>query len=151
MANAKKQVVKSAAVENKINSAMSTLSDAGVACQKAVTSRSADAKKLTNAARRLSKKRATLMKRKKTAAARLKKTPNAENRKAASAVAKELAATTKELTKARALKQANAAELSGLKASLKRVNTYAKVLDKADKELNKPKKKRRKKRVKKAA
>ncbi|MCW9025373.1 MAG: hypothetical protein OQK73_11940 [Gammaproteobacteria bacterium] len=146
-----KKVVKNDAIEKSINVVMSTLSDAGVDCEKSILVCTKDAKSNLAASKRLSKKRAALSKRKRTTAARLKKTPNAENRKAAKAVEKELAAVKKEIDKLTPIKSANAAELAALKVTSRRINAYAGVLERADRVLNKPKKKRRKKRAAKKA
>lgn len=141
-----KRIVKNDAVEKAVNSAMSTLSSAGVECSKSVAAATKQAKTYLNEAKRLGKKRATLLKRKKSAAARLKKTANAVNRKAHKAIEKELAVVKKAIAKLTPVKSAHAIELTSLKASLKRITTYTGVLDKADKLLNKPKKKKRAKR-----
>ena len=93
-------------------------------------------------AKRLGKKRTTLLKRKKSAAARLKKTTNADNRKAHKAIEKELTAVKKAIAKLTPVKSAHAIELASLKTTQKRINAYTGVLDKADKLLNKPKKKK---------
>jgi hypothetical protein len=147
-----KKVVKNDAIEKSVNAVMSTLSDAGVDCAKSILVCTKDAKSNLAASKRLSKKRAALSKRKRTAAARLKKTPNADNRKALKAVEKELAGVKKEIDKLTPVKSANSAELAALKVTARRINAYTTVLDRADKVLNKPKKKRRKKRaVRKAA
>ena len=145
-----KRIVKNEAVNKAVNSAMNTLSSAGVECSKSLAVATKQAKSYLAEAKRLGKKRATLLKRKKSAAARLKKTANAVNRKAHKAVEKELAAVKKAIAKLAPVKSAHAIELASLKASLKRITTYTGVLDKADKLLNKPKKKKRKKRAKKA-
>jgi len=142
-----KRIVKSHAVEKAVNSAMSTLSNAGVECSKSITAATKQAKSYLAEAKRLGKKRVMLLKRKKSAAARLKKTANAVNRKAHKAVEKELAAVKKAIAKLTPVKSAHAIELSSLKASLKRITAYTGVLGKADKLLNKPKKKKRKKRA----
>ena len=143
------RIVKNDAVEKAVNSAMSTLSNAGVECSKSIAAATKQAKSYLAEAKRLGKKRTTLLKRKKIAAARLKKTTNADNRKAHKAVEKELAAVKKAIAKLTPVKSAHAIELASLKTTLKRINAYSGVLDKADKLLNKPKKKKRKKRAKK--
>jgi len=142
-----KSIVKNDVVDKAVNTAMSTLSNAGVECTRSIAAATKLAKTYLSAAKRLSKKRATLLKRKKSAAARLKKTANAINRKALKTVEKELNSVKKELGKLMPVKSANALELASLKASLKRIAAYTGVLDKADKILNKPKKKKRKKRI----
>jgi len=147
----KKAVVKSAAMAKTLESALAGLA---VVCEnggKAVDSRAKDGKKLAASSKRLSKKRATLAKRKKTVAAKLKKDATADNRNALKAVVKEMAAVAKEAASVKKAKDANNAELSGLRASVKCANAYAKGIAAADKVLNKPKKKRRKKKVAKSA
>lgn len=146
-----KRIVKNDVVEKAVNTAMSTLSNAGVECSKSLAAATKLAKTYLADAKRLGKKRATLLKRKKSAAARLKKTANAINRKAHKAVVKELNSIKQAISKLTPLKSAHAIELASLKASLKRIATYTSVLDKADKVLNKPKKKTRKKRASRSA
>jgi len=141
----KKAVVKSAAMAKTLDSALAGLATICESGGKAVDSRAKDGKKLAAASKRLGKKRTTLGNRKKTAAARLKKDATADNRNALKAVEKELAAVAKEIAKVKKAKDANNAELTGLRASVKRANAYVKGITAADKVLNKPKKKRRKK------
>ena len=142
----KKSIVKSDALNKRIDSAVEALSSASAEAGLAVDSLSKEVKKLTAESKRLSKKRATLVKRKKVAAKKAKSSPSAETRKALNAVVKELSGISKLAPKARALKTAAAAELSGLKSASKRLNAYVTNLGKADKILNKPAKKRRKRR-----
>jgi len=63
----------------------------------------------------------------------------------------ELAATRKALAKTRAAKAINSPELAALKAAQRQANAYSKAIAQADKALNKPKKKRRKRAARKAA
>ncbi len=142
-----KRIVKNDVVEKSINNAMNALSSAGLDCAKSIAVSTKLAKSYLSAAKRLSKKRAALAKRKKTATARLKKTANADNRKALKTVEKELTNVKKEISKLTPMKSANASELASLKASQKRIAAYSSSLEKADKILNKPKKKKRKKRA----
>jgi len=144
MAKRTKSVAKSSAVTKRLETSMDNLDAAYADSEKAVTVRSRDAKKLTNAVKRLSKKKTTLSKRKRTAAARVKKSPGADTRGALRTVVKDLTSTTKELTKMKSAKEANAAELAPLKAALRRASSYSKAIAKIDRVLNKPKKKRRK-------
>lgn len=102
-----------------------------------------DRKKFLADNKRLTKKRAVLSKKKKVAANRLKKDPNGENRKAAAAIIKELAAVKKEGDKTRAAGSVNAEELKSVKSSLKQASAYLAVIGKVDALLNKPKKKKR--------
>ena len=142
-----KKVVKNAALDNAVNAAVELIKSASTDCDKSIDVCTKNAKTNLAASKRLSKKRAALSKRKRTAATRLKKTPNAENRAALRNVEKELNAVKKEIDKLTPVKSANSEELAALKVTKKRVATYAAVIEKADKVLNKPKKKKRKKRA----
>jgi len=142
-----KKVVKSASLVKTIDNALAALDAANVNGAAAVAELSKTAKKLTAEGKRLSKKRATLSKRKRTATAKLKKTGDAAVKKLINTTEKELNAVKKLAAKSSAAKSANAEELRGLKAQAKRSKAYMTVLAKADKVLNKPKKKRRKKRA----
>jgi len=145
---AKKSTVKSSALEKTISTSIDSLSSAFSVSASAVETLSKDAKKLTLESKRLAKKRMMLMKRKKTAATKLKKTPDAANRKALKDVEKELAVVTKMIDKVKPQKTESAEELTALKACFRRVSAYMKSIEGADKVLNKPKKKVRKKRAK---
>lgn len=140
-----KRLVTSTSLAKKIEVATENLLLAKNDGEAAVSALEKDRKKLLAENKRFTKKRATLSKKKKTAANRLKKTPNAENRKALNAIVKELAAVKKAGDKARAAKSANAEELKAVKASLKQASVYLASITKADKQLNKPRKKRAKK------
>ena len=146
MAQAKK-IATASSVAKKIQIATENLLLAKKDGEAAASALEKSRKKLLAENKRLSKKRAVLSKKKKAAANRLKKTPNAENRKAANSINKELTAITKAGVKARAVSSANAVELKSVKTSLKQASAYTAVIAKADKLLNKPKKKRAKKRV----
>lgn len=143
----KKSLVKSASLEKVIETSLATLDAANTGGEKAVTALSKIAKTLTAEGKRLSKKRTILSKRKKAAAAKLKKSGNAETRKLLNTTVKELNAVKKLAVKSAAAKSTNTDELKGLKAQTKRTRAYLAVLEKADKVLNKPTKKRRKKRA----
>lgn len=142
--------MKSASLEKVLDTAMAALYAANNEGEKAVTALSKVAKTLTAAGKSLSKKRATLAKRKKATSAKLKKSPNAETRKLLKVTVKELNTVKALAAKSAAAKSANTEELAGLKTQTKRTRAYLTVLEKADKVLNKPKKKSRKKRAKKA-
>ncbi|MFO7603930.1 MAG: hypothetical protein R6X06_08965 [Gammaproteobacteria bacterium] len=146
MANAKK-IVKASSLANTIKNATENLAAAASDGEAAASQLGSERKKLVAESKRFAKKRATLTKRKQTAASRLKKTPNADNRKALTAVSKELASVKKAGDKARAAAAANNEELKAVKTSLRQATAYLNVIEKADKVLNKPKKKRRKKRA----
>lgn len=145
MAAKKKKIAKSAAVEKNLATAMDKLATACTEGDAAVASRAKDSKKLLSQVRRLSKRKATLQRKKQTAKRKVDKDPSADTRRNLREVTKDLAATTKELAKARAAKAANALELSALKAAHKRANAYQKAISKIDKQLSKPRKTRRRK------
>ncbi len=146
----KKSIIKSASVDAKISSAIESLMAASNDGNNAIAVRSKDGAKFAAEVKKLTKKRATLIKRKKTAATKVKKSPDAETRKALRTVEKDLASTKKDLDKSKVQKSANAGELASLKAGQRKVAAYLKVIGQADKVLNKPKKKARKKPAKKA-
>jgi len=143
----KKAVVKSAAIAKTLDSALAGLNSICDSGTKALDASAGEAKKLAVLSKRLSKKRMTLSKRKKTATARLKKDATADNRKALSAVVKELGMVTREIAKVKKVKDANNAELSGLRETVKRATAYMKGVTAADKVLNKPKRKTRRKKA----
>ena len=140
-----KPVVKAAALDKTINASIDSLTKAYSDAVTAIAKKSAEAKKLLTEIKRHLKKKATLTKRSKAATAKLKKDANAANKKAVTAVARELKATNAALDKARARKTVILTELAALKISSKRLMVYTKVIATADKALNKPAKKRRKK------
>lgn len=143
-----KKIVKGTSIASKIQAATENLLSAKADGEAALSLLGGDRKKLLAENKRLIKKRGILTRKKQAAASRLKKTPNAENRKAASSITKELAAIKKAADKARAAKSANAEEYNAVKTALKQASTYVAVIEKADKLLNKPRKKvRRKRRV----
>ena len=137
MAKSKRAIAKSAAVTKNIESALASLGTACVAGDSAVAKRGKDGKSLAAATKRLSKKRATLIKRKRLSAKRAKSSPSGETRKALRAVIKELASTKKQLVKARAAKDVNAVELTALKIAQRRATAYAKAIAHADRTLGK--------------
>jgi len=146
MATKKKSIAKSASVEKNIATALEKLSAATTDGDKAVATRSKIAKKLNAESRRLNKRRGTLVRRSKTAAAKAKAEPNAANRKILRETVAELAATRRALVKNRAAKAVNSPELKALKAAQRQANAYGKAIVQADKVLNKPARKRRKRR-----
>ena len=137
-----KPVVKAAAIDKTINASTETLTKACGNAETAVTNKSAEAKKLLTEVKRHLKKKVTITKRSKAAAAKLKKDTNAANKKAVAAVAKELNATKAVLDKTRASKAVVLTELASLKSASKRLTAYTKAIAAADKVLNKPAKKR---------
>lgn len=143
MPTRKKSIAKYTMVEKRLHAAMENLEAAWIASEGAVAVRSKDAKSLTSTVKRLSKKHATLNKRKTTASGRLKKAPSPETRAALRSVVQDLTKTKKELVKAKAAKAANAEELNPLKTAYRRAHAYAAAIQKVDKQLDKPTKKRR--------
>ena len=137
MAKAKKAVAKSSFVEKNLQTALEKLAVATTAVDKAVTVRTADAKKNLAAVKRLTKRKTSLAKRKKLAAARVKKATSVELRGALRTVTKDLATTTKELTKARAAKAANSDELKLLRALQRRTKGYNRGIAQTDSALKK--------------
>ena len=142
-----KPVIKAAALDKTINASTESLTKVCGNAATAVTTKTAEAKKLLTEVKRHLKKKSTLTKRNKTAAAKLKKDANAANKKAVAAVAKELKATNAALDKARTSKAVVLTELAALKTASKRLTAYTKAIATADKALNKPAKKRRKKKA----
>jgi len=141
----KKSITNSNAIEKTIVASVASLTSACNQSAIAVDSLSKVAKTLAKESLRLNKKRSLLMKRKKTVAAKQKKSPNSENKKAIQSVEKELSAISKEIAKVKPQKDSNAVELKTLKSWLKRASAYTKGIESADKVLNKPKKKIRRK------
>ena len=142
----KKPIAKSAMVEKSLENALVNLDAAFESGTNAVTQRTQTGRQLARLVARLSKKRAALMKRKILATARVKKEASVDNKKALRDVTKELDTIKKEFDKAKIAKDANNAELSQLRVALKRATAYRKGVVAADKVLNKPKKKTRRKR-----
>jgi hypothetical protein len=138
-----KPVVNAAALDKTINASVEAIANATSAANAAVTSKSAEYKKLLTEVKRHTKKRGVLTKRGKAAETKNKKTPNAANMKAVADISKQLKETLVVQENARASKSAVIAELSLLKASQKRLNAYSRAISSADKVLNKPIKKRR--------
>ena len=149
MATAKK-LATSASIAKNIEIATENLFAAKNNGDASVKTLDKERKKLLAENKRISKKTAVLSKKKKAAATRLKKCPSAANRKAVNVITKELAALKKIGVSTRAASSANSEELKAIKASVKQAAAYLTVIVKADKLLNKPKKKRAKKRVVKA-
>lgn len=134
---------KSAVIANTIESAVSNLESALQKANAAVTARSSESKKLMTEARRLKKRRVAQMGKKKRAMAANKKDSTAATRKAVKTATSELAATNKALLKSTSARRTVLQELSGLKESQKKLKVYVKGLTAADRQLAKPKKKRK--------
>ena len=142
-----KKVITSAAAAKAVETAMDSLSDVASTSAKAIDVISKEKKKLLSEAKRLSKKRAVLTKKKKTAATKVKKEASAANKKVLKTIEKEIMAIRKTAAKVASRKTVVADELAKLKAVSKRATAYTSALGKTDTILNKPKKKRRKKKA----
>lgn len=142
-----KKTVKGATHLKAVDSAIASINDVAAAATKAVIATEREYKKLAKAAKMMSKKRISLMKKAKIATNRMKKDASAANRKAVSIINKDIAAIKKELAKYNLVKSAISEELAALKSASKRAVAYAKGIVGADKVLNKPKKKKRKKKA----
>jgi len=140
----KVSVVSSLAVEKTIETSVGNLAKACSDAAAAVATKTKETSKLAAEIKRCSKKRVTLMKRKKIAANKLKKESSADNRKALKEVEKEITSVAKELGKFKPIKASVSEELTALKGHYKRVAAYVGAFEKADKILNKPKKKLKK-------
>jgi len=145
-----KTVIKNAALAKVVDSSVANLEAAATNGAKALAVATKKSKQSSAEGKRLSKKRITLMKRSKSAGAKAKKDPVAANKKALATVNKELAAIRKAAAKNKTVRVANFEELSGLRISCRRLAAYTRVLAAADKVLNKPKKKTRRRKKAKA-
>lgn len=147
MAVNKKPNIKNAALVKTLETSLTNLENANINGAKALASATATAKKHSAESKRLNKKRMTLIKRRKAAAARAQKDPVAANNQALKAVDKELAMIRKAVAKSNQVKSAQYEELSGLRISCRRLAAYSKALAAADRVLNKPKKKTRRRKA----
>ncbi|VAX08620.1 hypothetical protein MNBD_GAMMA25-871 [hydrothermal vent metagenome] len=147
MPKRKVTVMKSAALEKLVSGAMGDLESASNDGAQAIATCSNESKKMLAESKRISKKRALLTRRKKAASIKLKKAPAADTRKALRDVEKELTTVKRMADKLKPAKASLAEELKGLKEGQKRASAYLKVIVRADKILNKPKKKKRRRRV----
>ena len=143
----KKSVVKNVSLVKVIDTTLANLDMATSNGSAALARATKSSKQAAAEGKRISKKRVTLIKRRKAAAAKAQKNPIAVNKSALKAVDKELAAIRKAAAKNKTVKAANFDELSGLRTSCKRLNAYTKAIAAADKVLNKPKKKAKKRKV----
>jgi hypothetical protein len=139
----KKPVTKNSVIANSIESSVNNLEVALENANMAVTVRSAESKKLLNETRRLRKRRTTQMGKKKRAIAADKKNSTVDSRKAVRTITSELTATSRDLVKATATRQAILEELSGLKQSQKMLSGYVKGINAADRVIARSKKKTR--------
>jgi len=140
---ANKKTITSASALKTIDGAITNLTAVVSSTASAIAELSKEKKTLLTAAKRLARKRATLVRKKKVAASKLKKDATAANKKLVDGLTKEIATIKKEALKVAAHKSRITEELAALKVSSKRVVAYAKAISAADKMLNKPKKKRR--------
>lgn len=143
----KKTVARSANIDKSISTALENLASACVNGKNAIDARTKVNKKLASVLKRLNKKRATLVTRKKAAAEKVRKSASVETRKDLKTASNNLAAVTKEAAKTRTQKRPIAEELAALKAGQRNAAAYVKAIDAANRQLNKPKKKSRKKRA----
>ncbi len=142
-----RKTVSSANAEKTVDAAKASMVEVATTSARVIVTLSKENKKLLTSARRLSKKRAVLIRKKKTAANKVKMDPNAANRKNLKQIENEIAAVKKEAARIAGQKATLTPEITALRAISKRTTAYAKALDQVDKVLNKPRKKRRKKRV----
>ena len=142
-----KKTVKGVTHLKTVDSAIDNINDVAAAATKAVIATEKEYKKLAKTAKSINKKRASLMKKVKTATNKMKKDANAANKKAVATIKKDIAAIKKEVAKHKSVKTVVSEELAALKLASKRAAAYAKAVTGADKVLNKPKKKKRKKKT----
>ena len=142
-----KPVIKAAALGKTLDAHAESLSKASSHAATAITKKTAEAKKLLADVKRHTRKKGTLAKRIKTATTKLKKEANAANKKAVAAVTKEMNSIKSALDKSRAHKALVAIELTALKAASTRLTAYTKAVAAADKALNKPAKKKKKRKA----
>ncbi|MFV1984540.1 MAG: hypothetical protein ACC657_13440 [Thiohalomonadales bacterium] len=144
MAQAKKKIVKGEALVTAVDSALSVLINIASNTAKSIAIVDKENKKFTQEVKRFSKKKAILMKKKKNAASKVKKSPIVANKRVLKAVVKEIATVTKEAAKNAALKTAALEELTILKSVARRTTAYNRSLAAADRILNKPSPKKKK-------
>jgi len=139
----KKTLISSTQFVNTIDTSVERLDEVLNKGEVAVAKRSKNSIQQLALIRRLKKKKQTLQNRKTRATAKQKKSPSAENAKLIRISGREIESIKKQLTRATALRQANLAELSVLRANLRRASAYVKAINSAEKKLNKPKRRRR--------
>ena len=140
MAAKKKPIIRSTQFVNTIDTSVERLNEALNKGKVAVAKRSKDSLQQLALIRRLKKKKQALLNRKTRATAKQKKTPSAEIAKQIRDSRREIKSFKKQLTKATAFRQANLAEVSVLRANLRRVSAYVRAINSAEKQLNKQKK-----------
>ena len=139
--------IKNIALVKVIDTSLAALGTAEANAAEALTLATKKNKQLSDEGKRLNKKCVTLIKLSKTAGVKTKKDPVAENKKALKMADKELAAIRKELATNKMVKTANLEELSSLRVSSRQLAAYIKALAAADRVLNKPKKKTKKRKT----
>lgn len=139
MARAKKSIAKSEFVQKNLEAALEKLAIASAAGARAVAVRGRDGKKLAATVKRLAKRKATQLRRKKVASKRARKSPSGETRKALRTALRELAGTTKALTKAKTEKAANATEFASLRTAARRASAYGRAIAQIDRSLRRKK------------
>jgi len=142
-----KQAVKGITHLKAVDAAVAGINDLAAVATKAVIATEKEYIKLAKTAKSMNKKRASLMKKVKSATNRMKKDVSAANKKAVAVIKKDIAAIKKEIARHNSVKSAVAEELATLKSASKRAVAYAKAVTGVDKVLNKPKKKKRKKKA----
>ena len=140
MAVRKKTLIRSTQFVNTIDISVEHLNEALNKGEFAVAKRSKDSLQQLALIRRLKKKKQTLLNRKSRATTKQKKAPSAEIAKQILASRREIESIKKQLTKATTLRQANLAELSVLRANLRRASAYVRAINSAEKQLHKKKK-----------
>lgn len=145
MVQKKKKIVKGDDLLDAVDSAVSVIEQIYTNAIKAIVVATKDNTKLTKETKRISKKRSVLMKKKKSATAKVKKSPISANKKALKSVEKDITAIIKESDKISVQKSDISEELVTLKTVSKRTIAYMQGVKAADKVLNKPKAKPKKK------
>ncbi len=140
MAAKKKPIIRSTQFVNTIDTSVERLNEALNKGKVAVAKRSKDSLQQLALIRRLKKKKQALLNRKTRATAKQKKAPSVEIAKQIRDSRREIKSFKKQLTKATAFRQANLAEVSVLRANLRRASAYVRAINSAEKQLNKQKK-----------
>ena len=140
MAAKKKPIIRSTQFVNTIDTSVERLNEALNKGKVAVAKRSKDSLQQLALIRRLKKRKQALLNRKTRATAKQKKAPSAEIAKQIRDSRRKIKSFKKQLTKATAFRQANLAEVSVLRANLRRASAYVRAINSAEKQLNKQKK-----------
>ena len=147
MAANKKPVIKNTALVRVIDTSLANLETAATNGVRALALATKKNKQSSAEGKRLNRKRVALIKRRIAAGKKAKKNPDAANKRALATVNRELAAIRKAVAKNKIVNAANFEELSGLRVSRRRLAAYMRTLAAADRVLNKPKKKTRKRKT----